>query len=724
MELQRNVKLESSPIKVEFIPVDQSEDYCFRCGELYTETLLFEQKYCETCLLRYVNKITNDNCTYLDLHISTKGFIQCNEHETRRNEDFYTRNIKDWCEHCSVVSYFKQIPSNSLAYCDSNLNFEKKNEIIESERDCKLCRKTVYPTSSLHDLKLKMCSDCYQISYETIESSSTKETILILHLPWWDSFHVCVVCEVRLVFEYINQKWCPHCFIFYSGCRYCLTTNVIFGHIKQSQCKKCKRTIQSIMKTNINIGTNDIDNFLYNTRNIINNFNTVDYIKEIDRYSDTPSNVYKYLKEKMYKMFKPEAVMEWIPYSRIKNLKEIAKGGFSSIYQATWLDGGINGSEYSSCYRMENEIIVIKKFSNSQHINKSILNEVKSCHKCYEFERVIRCYGITKNPEEKNEYMLVMNFADGGNLHNFLRKNFAKITWREKIDILWQISCGLETIHNANFIHRDFHSGNILLVKSYRKWKTGQWIIGDLGLSQPVQSVNNVSSNDTIYGVMAYLAPEILKSYRFSESTTSSDIYSLSMIMWEITTGRKPFSNITHDHQLAYKIIDGERPKITDDTPKCLAKLMKRCWDSDPTKRPSITEIRETLSLWYNEKESVEFDEAEKARNKLIESRKFDPNSAEISHSNTIVVIGISKSSSSKSTSTDSFEYITKEYKFDINNIQSTTVQDFMNIQHPATIEKEVGNDFTKHSRKRDIELNTETQYRKHVKIGDAELKD
>lgn len=372
------LKLKSSPIKIEFIPIDQSEDYCFRCGELYSETLLFEQKYCEKCLLRYINKITSDDCsTYLDLHISTKGFIQCNEHETKRNEDFYTRNIKDWCEHCSVISYFKQIPSNSLAYCDSNLDFEKINEIIESELDCKLCGKTIYPTSSLHDLKLKMCSGCYQISYELIESTSTQKTILILNLPWWDSFHVCVICKARLLFEYINQKWCPHCFIIYSGCRYCLTTSMIFGHTKQSHCKKCKRAIRIIMnKTNINIGNNDIGDFLYNTRNIIDNFNIVDYINDIDKYGSTPLNVYKYIKEKIYKNFKPEAVMEWIPYSRIKNLEEIAQGGFSSIYRATWLDGGINGAEYSSCYRIENETIVIKKFFNSQHINKYLLNEV------------------------------------------------------------------------------------------------------------------------------------------------------------------------------------------------------------------------------------------------------------------------------------------------------------------------------------------------------------
>ncbi|CAB4412477.1 unnamed protein product [Rhizophagus irregularis] len=57
-----------------------------------------------------------------------------------------------------------------------------------------------------------------------------------------------------------------------------------------------------------------------------------------------------------------------------------------------------------------------------------------------------------------------MQYASGGDLHNFLREKFTEITWnKQKISILWQIARGLETIHNAKFIHRDFHSGNIPL---------------------------------------------------------------------------------------------------------------------------------------------------------------------------------------------------------------------------------------------------------------------
>ena len=87
-----------------------------------------------------------------------------------------------------------------------------------------------------------------------------------------------------------------------------------------------------------------------------------------------------------------------------------------------------------------------------------------------------------------------------------------------------------------------------------------QYLICDLGLSQPA---NNTLSNNEIYGVIPYIAPEILKGSKFSKE---SDIYSMGMIMWELTTGCKPFANIEHDTDLIYRIIDGKRPEITNDT--------------------------------------------------------------------------------------------------------------------------------------------------------------
>ena len=54
---------------------------------------------------------------------------------------------------------------------------------------------------------------------------------------------------------------------------------------------------------------------------------------------------------------------------------------------------------------------------------------------------IIKCYGITQDPETK-EFMLIMEYANGGNLHNYLQKNFRNISWQEKLRILSKLSEG------------------------------------------------------------------------------------------------------------------------------------------------------------------------------------------------------------------------------------------------------------------------------------------
>ncbi|CAI2171860.1 3383_t:CDS:2 [Funneliformis geosporum] len=206
--------------------------------------------------------------------------------------------------------------------------------------------------------------------------------------------------------------------------------------------------------------------------------------------------------------------------------------------------------------------------------------------------------------------------------------------------------------------------------------------IGDLGLSQPA----DVSSqNNEIYGVIPYIAPEVLNGANFSKE---SDIYSFGMVMWELTSGRKPFDYVEHDHNLIYQIIDGKRPDITQDTPDFYANLMKRCWDPDPSKRPLIAEIKDKFDNLYdpcfflkcnNEHEIIK--RCEEKRLELIQSMKLGPEFSEKPHPKAIYTSRALSSMTFKtsSTSTSSLtissitnqEYFSREFDFDINNIHN-----------------------------------------------------
>src|SRR5439155_10339761 len=101
--------------------------------------------------------------------------------------------------------------------------------------------------------------------------------------------------------------------------------------------------------------------------------------------------------------------------------------------------------------------------------------------------------------------------------------------------------------------------------------------------------------------------------------TKKSDIYSFGMIMWEYTTGKKPFYDRSHNHCLILDILEGKRPEIADDTPKFYADIMKKCWDPNPENRPTAKEIHECLSRCDFEEVKL----AELKRQEIIKSEKY-----------------------------------------------------------------------------------------------------
>ena len=94
---------------------------------------------------------------------------------------------------------------------------------------------------------------------------------------------------------------------------------------------------------------------------------------------------------------------------------------------------------------------------------------------------IIRFYGITQNPETK-DYMMVLDYANGGSLRNYLDTNYDKLSWKGKFGSLWNIAIGLDAIHKNELIHRDFHIGNILSF-SYESRIT------DMGLCKPADYI-------------------------------------------------------------------------------------------------------------------------------------------------------------------------------------------------------------------------------------------
>ncbi|GES93346.1 kinase-like domain-containing protein [Rhizophagus clarus] len=126
--------------------------------------------------------------------------------------------------------------------------------------------------------------------------------------------------------------------------------------------------------------------------------------------------------------------------------KESKARGFGIIYKAIWL------SKYKE--------IVLKSLSNldENNLNEKLadfLNEWDCHEKCLNSNRIIDLHGFTKDPDT-SQYMIVMDYADKGDLNRNLTK-VIKNNWGQRLLMLYEIISGLNEIHRQNLIHCDFH---------------------------------------------------------------------------------------------------------------------------------------------------------------------------------------------------------------------------------------------------------------------------
>ncbi|RHZ77208.1 hypothetical protein Glove_184g88 [Diversispora epigaea] len=285
-------------------------------------------------------------------------------------------------------------------------------------------------------------------------------------------------------------------------------------------------------------------------------------------------------------------VIEWIPYDRFKDVKQIGKGGFGTIHYARWIDGRIDRWDFKNQqwerYGKE-KTVALKKFDNFVNFN-DVLNEMEIHLKTQNKYSSIEFYGITQDPET-HSYMMVLEYAKDGNLREYLKINFNNINWNQKLENLRDLSLYLMKIHGLDIVHQDFHPGNILSSDFEYSLK-----ISDFGLSKLIVANPDSPEKKNIFGVLPYIAPEVLSG---EEYTKAADVYSFGIIAYEIVTGFPPYPDIPHDKDLAMKICNGLRPKIPFHIPKLITRIIMRCWNARVPHRPTFEELYHELKKYY-----------------------------------------------------------------------------------------------------------------------------
>ena len=215
-----------------------------------------------------------------------------------------------------------------------------------------------------------------------------------------------------------------------------------------------------------------------------------------------------------------------------------------------------------------------------------------------------------------------MRYYKNGNLYSYLEESRGIFCWRDIVEMLWSISIGLNYIHELYLVHGHLHGGNILVESDTGSIDAK---IADTGLHGPV---DKQASSQKIYGVIPFVAPEILNG---NTPTKVSDIYSFGMIMWMLSSGVRPYYDRPHDKHLIQEIRLGLRPRIVDGTPPVFAELMSQCLDSNPLNRPTASQLYENLGNWISaicddpdtSDLSIQFDNAEEIKFSNLEKSHF-----------------------------------------------------------------------------------------------------
>uniref|UniRef100_A0AAV1TTE9 Protein kinase domain-containing protein n=1 Tax=Peronospora matthiolae TaxID=2874970 RepID=A0AAV1TTE9_9STRA len=181
---------------------------------------------------------------------------------------------------------------------------------------------------------------------------------------------------------------------------------------------------------------------------------------------------------------------------------------------------------------------------------------------------------------------LVMEYLKRGDVLSLLRSSIA-LAWSDPLlKIATDVAQGVSYLHNCDppLVHRDLKSSNLLCTRTY------SCKVSDFGESKRQLLPGKLFS--TIVGTPYWLAPEILREERYD---TQVDCYSFGVILVELETRHEPY----HDLPKNYTTIDimmsvsrgALRPTIPVSCSPCRRKLITRCLDNDPGRRPKMTEI-------------------------------------------------------------------------------------------------------------------------------------
>ncbi len=219
---------------------------------------------------------------------------------------------------------------------------------------------------------------------------------------------------------------------------------------------------------------------------------------------------------------------------------ELGRGGMGVVYKA--FEPALN------------RYVAIKELSPSlahdPDLVERFLREARSMAQLSD-PHIIQIHFIGTD-ETTRQPFFAMEFVEGDSLSALL-KRFGKFSVEDTLKIMHQAAQGLSTAHDQGVIHRDIKPGNLMLTRR------GQLKIADFGIALATRDISRkLTSTGEFVGTPGYLSPEVCLARNIDQR---SDIFSLGIVMFEMLTGKSPFSDES-PLGLMLEVVKAEIPDI------------------------------------------------------------------------------------------------------------------------------------------------------------------
>lgn len=258
---------------------------------------------------------------------------------------------------------------------------------------------------------------------------------------------------------------------------------------------------------------------------------------------------------------------------RYKVLEMIGGGGMANVYLAH--DMILDRDVAVKVLRLD--------FANNDEFIRRFHREAQSATSLAH-PNIVSVYDVG---EEDSIYYIVMEHVDGQTLKQYIQKH-SPVPIEDALSIMKQITSAISHAHQNHIIHRDIKPQNILLDQN------DNVKITDFGIAMAL-SATSITQTNSVLGSVHYLSPE---QARGSVANYKSDIYALGIVMFELLTGRLPFSGESAV-SIALKHLQTETPSLrrwNPNIPQSVENIVLKATAKDPLHRyESVEEMEEDI---------------------------------------------------------------------------------------------------------------------------------